>query len=117
MSELSSNIKAVEKIDRDSYRVTFDTRIYSALAIKKAAYKFAAHFASLITTTSEHELTVELKFLRQQNEADQNELVQAFLNEVLDQDLREQIARETESTRNLILAEAFSKTSLLHEES
>ena len=36
----------------------------------------------------------------------------AFKNEVLDQDLRSIIAKETEATRNAVLAFALSKTGL-----
>lgn len=115
MSELISN-NTVERIDHTSCRIKFDTRIYSTLAVKKAAYKFAAHFASMFSMLDEHFFTAELKFAVDLPQCDQEELIQAFLNEVLDQDLRERIARETEAIRNLILAEAFSKTSLLHEE-
>lgn len=39
-------------------------------------------------------------------------LVAAFRNEVLDQDLRSIIAKETEAIRNAVLAFAFSKTGL-----
>ena len=39
-------------------------------------------------------------------------IVAAFKNEVLDQDLRSIIAKETEATRNAVLAFALSKTGL-----
>jgi His-Xaa-Ser system protein HxsD len=45
-------------------------------------------------------------------DADLASLEGRFRNEVIDQDLRRRIARETENTRNLILAMAFSKTGL-----
>ncbi len=41
-----------------------------------------------------------------------DEFEAAFRNEVLDQDLRRTIARETASLRNAILAHAFSKTGI-----
>jgi len=40
-------------------------------------------------------------------------IVETFRKEVLDQDLRGSIKAETESVRNLILAHAFSRTSLV----
>ncbi len=40
-------------------------------------------------------------------------ILENFKKEVLDQDLREKIAKETEEVRNLILAHAFSKTSII----
>ena len=39
-------------------------------------------------------------------------IVAAFRNEVLDQDLRAVIAKQTEATRNAVLAFALSKTGL-----
>jgi hypothetical protein len=39
-----------------------------------------------------------------------------FCNEVLDQELREIIAEETVGIRDLLLAQAFSKTSLIDPE-
>jgi His-Xaa-Ser system protein HxsD len=45
-----------------------------------------------------------------------DKLVGEFCNEVLDQDLRETVAEETTGIRNLLLAQAFSKTSLIDSE-
>jgi His-Xaa-Ser system protein HxsD len=39
-----------------------------------------------------------------------------FVNEVLDQRLRRQLATQTEPVRALIIAQAFSRTNLLHPE-
>jgi len=38
--------------------------------------------------------------------------VRDFCNEVLDQELRERVVREMTGIRNLLLAQAFSKTAL-----
>jgi His-Xaa-Ser system protein HxsD len=43
------------------------------------------------------------------------EILRDFFQELLDQDLRETIARETQQARSVILAHAFSRTSLLDE--
>src|SRR5262249_36898721 len=59
------------------------------------------------------EIECILHFLSSPKEEEQVErIVAAFRNEVLDQDLRAIIARETEATRNAILAFALSKTGL-----
>ena len=44
---------------------------------------------------------------------DSDELCSTIRNEVLDQDLRDTISRETASIRTLILANAFSNTGLI----
>jgi His-Xaa-Ser system protein HxsD len=50
------------------------------------------------------------------DEADADVLLADFRNEVLDQVLRERIRDETQDTRNLILAAAFSSTGLTADE-
>jgi His-Xaa-Ser system protein HxsD len=59
------------------------------------------------------EIECILHFLSEPKDEEQNQrLVGAFRNEVLDQDLRAVIAKETEATRNIVLAFALSKTGL-----
>ena len=56
------------------------------------------------------------KLLKPKMASDTIELLTGeFCNEVLDQELREAVAQETEAVRNLLLAQAFSATSLLDE--
>ena len=92
--------------------ITFecDTAIYRLSAIKKTAYKFAdrCHFEiSLDGTRAVVRLHVKHASLNQ------NSLERDFKNELLDQELREELAQETASIRNLLIAQAFSATSLL----
>lgn len=96
--------------------VLFDIRLYSADAIKKASYKFADDLAIVLSLPSENEVLASITFQKTFDQQSKDKIVGAFCNEVIDQDLREQIAQKTEATRSLILAEAFSKTSLLREE-
>jgi len=95
--------------------VAFDTSVYRLVAIKKAAHKFGDRFHILIRPTSDGQVEVVLN--AKAAIADPNRLVGEFCNEVLDQELRELIAQETQAVRNLILAHAFSRTSLLSTES
>ena len=76
-----------------------DLGIYSLVALKKAAYKFKK------VQILERDKNFALLELGDISEA-------VFYQELVDQDLREIIAKETEPVRNLILAQAFSKTSL-----
>lgn len=104
----------IQRMDDRTYLAIFDLRIYSPAAVKKAAYKFAADFSAILTVRDEHRLEVRIHFAENGVASHIETVLDAFCNEVIDQDLRELIAKETEATRNLILAEAFSKTSLLH---
>jgi His-Xaa-Ser system protein HxsD len=89
--------------------VQFAAGIYPIDAIKRAAYRFADKFAIDIEPRSDGILCTLLPTSPNTNAA----AIEAdFRSEVLDQDLRLQIAKETEPLRNLILSLAFSKTGL-----
>ncbi len=92
--------------------IVFSSQIYSIETIKKAAYRFS-DVLSVDLTPEGDKIECVLRFLPGLDDGEQIErIVLAFKNEVLDQDLRLIIARETEATRNAILAFAFSKTGL-----
>ncbi len=93
--------------------VRFDPAIYRPSAVKKAAYKYGGLFSILIEE-SEKSTVVSLKPTADcQNPA---EAAGQFCNEVLGQELREEIAAETRGVRDLLLAHAFSRTSLIDSE-
>jgi len=94
--------------------VAFDISVYRLTAIKKAAHKFGDRFHILIRPTTDGRVEAVLK--AKTSLADPKRVVGEFCNEVLDQELRELVAQETQAVRDLILAHAFSKTSLLSTE-
>jgi His-Xaa-Ser system protein HxsD len=90
----------------------FSSKAFSIETIKKAAYRFSDVLSIEIIPRS-NEIECILHFLSDSKEEAQIQtIVAAFRNEVLDQDLRSIIAKETESTRNAVLAFALSKTGL-----
>jgi His-Xaa-Ser system protein HxsD len=92
-------------------RVTFDARVYALPAIKKAAYRFLKSFNTEIAQEGDSWVCT----LRTSAPADAEEmdrLERELRAEVLDQDLRATIARETEPVRNAVLAMAFARTGL-----
>jgi len=91
--------------------VDLDTRIYRLSAIKKAGYKFSNRCHTLIQPLEENKVRVTLQPKGLLGRP--KDLIGEFQNETLDQELREVIAAETEAIRNLIIAQAFSQTSLL----
>jgi His-Xaa-Ser system protein HxsD len=93
--------------------VRFDRAVYRLSAVKKAAYKYGGFFSILIEE-SEKSIVVSLKPTATCLSPD--EAAGQFCNEVLDQELREEIAAETGGVRDLLLAHAFSKTSLIDPE-
>lgn len=92
--------------------VEFASGVFALEAIKRAAYRFSDRLTVEIEPTSET-VKCRLRLLagRKQNESLQV-LEAQFRNEVLDQDLRLQLRKQTEPVRNLILSLAFSKTGL-----
>lgn len=91
--------------------LVFDLRVHGLDAIKKAAYRFSDVISVDIRALPE---TVEcvVHFASGVADAEKEKILAAFRCEVLDQDLRTTVAKETEAVRNAILAYAFSKTGL-----
>lgn len=97
------------------YSFEIDGRAFRLSAIKKAAYRFGDRCFVTIETLDEKRVVITFQPKRANFSIDV--LEGEFRNEVLDQDLREIVAEETEGIRNLLLAQAFSKTSLIDPES
>lgn len=95
--------------------LVFDATVYSTDAIKKAAYKSIHKFAVNIAKEG-NEIKCSLSFKDSATEPQKKAYLDEFKKEVLDQDLRESIKKETEGVRNLILAHTFSKTGLVKDE-
>jgi His-Xaa-Ser system protein HxsD len=99
------------KKDNGSVLVHFDSGTYSLTAIKKAAYKLGA--SAFFHITSKDGI-IEVRIApKTPATLDFRQLVGEFSNEVLDQDLREHVSAQTTDIRNLIIAHAFSRTSLI----
>lgn len=90
-----------------------DLKIYSLEAIKKAAYRFADRTSILVKPESDHAVNVVFDFQESVDDEMIKTIISDFKNELLDQDLRLRIFEETKNVRNLILAHAFSRSSLI----
>ena len=98
------------EITEEGLLIRFDSGVYRLSAIKKAAYKFADRFHVLIETTPGGVLA---RLRAKTGLASPEAIAGDFCNEVLDQDLREHVQEETAPIRDLLLAQAFSATSLI----
>ena len=96
----------------EGYSLSLSTSIYSIEAVKKAAYKFADRTSIIINPGPDSTISLVFNFAGKYTNNDPKQVIADFCNELLDQDLRERIKKETEPLRNLILAHAFSRTSL-----
>jgi His-Xaa-Ser system protein HxsD len=101
--------------DCEGVTLKLDTSIFSLEAIKKTAYKFAGQTSVTITPASASSVSVFFDFSGRYEKNDRRQIVADFCNELLDQDLREIIKKDTGPLRNLIIAHAFSRTSLAKE--
>ena len=86
-----------------------DSKTYCLEAVQKSAYRFIDKITVLISQQDKF-FNCEIS-MNNGNEIDE-QILNEFKRELLDQQLRVSIKKETESQRNLILAYAFSKTGL-----
>jgi His-Xaa-Ser system protein HxsD len=94
-------------------RATIDLQVYGLAAVKKAAYRIADRCTATVGSPGDDGLVIDFMFPPGTSGSVAREAVRFFFQELLDQELREQIARETAPVRALILAMAFSKTDLI----
>jgi His-Xaa-Ser system protein HxsD len=97
-------------------RVEFDLAVFNIESIKRAAYRFSDRFAFNVCISGTTASCV-LAFPDTVSPELIDETASNFRKEVLDQDLRQSIRAETESVRNVILAHAFSRTTLVNSDS
>jgi His-Xaa-Ser system protein HxsD len=91
-------------------KLELDNQIYSLEAAQKASYRFIDRLTILISKSKEG-LLCEINPVKG-TESNLEENLENFKRELLDQQLRKQIKEETEPVRNLILAYAFSRSTL-----
>jgi His-Xaa-Ser system protein HxsD len=90
--------------------VSLDAAAFTIDAAQKAAYRFIDRMA-VSFQLDDRQIHCELLIDSKTSAVD--DLIREFHKELLDQQLRQRIAAETESIRHLILAHAFSKTGLM----
>ena len=93
-----------------SIELAFELASHSIDAVQRAAYRFSDR---LSISTKTDDTLIHCTLFAVGGLA--GSLINEFRIEVLDQVLRERIRTETEATRNLILALAFSKTGLVEQ--
>jgi His-Xaa-Ser system protein HxsD len=93
-----------------TWQVEFSLTVYRLSAVQKAAYNYSGKFNCNIDQSDN---TIKVFLLAKNATFDPDAAVADFCTEVLDQHLREIVAEETEGIRNLLLAQAFSRTSLI----
>lgn len=98
------------KTGNDGVRVVnLNAAVYGLHAINKAADKFRGRLYILVEQLGNAN---EVRLIPEACCKSLDGLVRDFCNEVLDQELRERVAREMTRIRSLLLAEALAKISL-----
>ena len=110
MCESATNHDILDQND-DGLAIPLDTNVYRLTAIKKAAYKFGDRCGVRIDLEDGQKARIFFTFSA--GSVDAEGLAHGFLNEVLDQELREVVAEETANIRDVLLAQAFSAANLL----
>jgi His-Xaa-Ser system protein HxsD len=116
MSQDNLKPTKILRIEHGLYDLSLNTAVYSLEAIKKTAYKFAGSVSVIIGPETGDTVSVVFNFVGKSSKADPEQVISDFCTELLDQDLRETVGRETGPIRNLILAHAFSRTRLARED-
>jgi His-Xaa-Ser system protein HxsD len=90
----------------------FDNNVFSLDTIKRALYRFADR-CSFDVQSFDNQIKVTLHVTLNLSQSAMDDLCSRIRNEVLDQDLRDTLSKETANIRTLILANAFSNTGLI----
>jgi len=101
----------VTEVTPDGTRILkLDATVYRLTSVKKAAYKYGGLFHILI---KQYGNDIEVQLKPKDDLKSPDAVIGDFCNEVLDQELREAISEQTAGVSELLLAQAFSKTSLI----
>jgi His-Xaa-Ser system protein HxsD len=90
----------------------FDSNVFSLDTVKRALYRFA-DLCSFDIQLADEQIEVTLLVPIAADPMKMDDLCYRIRNEVLDQDLRDTISKDTANIRTLILANAFSNTGLV----
>lgn len=92
------------------YLIQVDVSLFDAEVVKQVLYKFADQ-ASFNLKDNQGILDIEV-IPKDPVVFDFNQLKSVILDEIIDQDLRKTISRETNDLRNFIIAKAFASADL-----
>jgi His-Xaa-Ser system protein HxsD len=97
-------------LDRAHIAIRLDPALYSVAAVFRAAYKLTDRCYILIDRQDDHLVAF---IIGRTPTDDVTELVGAFSNDLIDQQLRERLETQFGSLRTIIAAQAFAEGNLL----
>jgi His-Xaa-Ser system protein HxsD len=89
-------------------RLTIDTQLYPETSIFRTCYLFTDRAYLYLRTEKPNEIIVEFRS-KKSGDRELNSVVGEFGNELLNQRIRLELATETRSIREMIVAQAFSE--------
>lgn len=101
------DVRRSEEDDRDVATYEVDTSLYSREALFRACYLFTDRCYLFLRQLENGNIAVD--FRGQETATRLEHVVGAFANELINQRLRADISRETQSIRELIVAQAFAE--------
>lgn len=96
----------------ENVEIEFDESIYSVDTVQRASLKYSDLASISISRTDSGSLRAKATLFDDAG-ISADELGKVLTNEVLDQALRERIAEQTSTERNLILSYTFSRSKLI----
>ena len=102
---MSSN--NMEEISNEGIKLDVSTEFYSRDAILEAMYRFTDRCYIELSPPSRQK-TVQVHFTTKQDGINFSKIAKDFLNELIDQQLRYCIRRETQGIQERIIREAFT---------
>ena len=87
-----------------------DTNLYARESLFRACYQFTDRCYLFLRPDGEHGIVVEIR--RKPESASMNGVLGDFSNELLNQQVRTDISRETRAIREMIVAQAFRESDL-----
>jgi His-Xaa-Ser system protein HxsD len=95
-------------------KINLDASVFTESAVKATCYRLAGLADFEVVRETAKAILVSATPFRQE---DLESLAVRFRRELIDQDMRERLAQQTDAIRNVIIAHAFSRVPLLAEPS
>lgn len=109
---VSERISWLQEATDESLCICVDTAVYSTEALFRVCYSFTDR-CYLFLQPENNSPVINVRFAKREVDCDLAALAGEFSNELINQKVRLQIASETSTIRELIVAQAFAEADLL----
>ncbi len=108
----SPKLSWARDVSDDGLVIAVNSDLYSREALFRVCYMFTDR-CYLFLSQEEGSPIIHVRFTRKSPETGLNELAGEFSNELINQEVRLDVAAETKAIRELIVAQAFAEADLL----